>query len=92
MTTRLALVALVSFSFLTALAQSVFGQQVPTNCGPFMGWGWHGWFLSPLMMLATLAAAFAVVVLIARALLSSQGAPPYRPPRGSKQCAEMCVP
>ena len=80
MTKPLASAATVSFSLLAVLSQSAFGQQGPTNCGPFMGWGWHGWFLGPLMMLAVLAAAFAVVVLIVRALLGSQGGPPYRPP------------
>lgn len=46
-----------------------------------MGYGWHGWFFGPIMMIVFIAVAVVVVVTLVRWLGSQDHAlPPYSPP------------
>lgn len=60
---------------LNTIGGAALAQQTLPNCGPFMGGHWYGWFFGPLVMLAFLAAAVAVVVPIVRALSGGHSAP-----------------
>ena len=56
-------------------------QQTPQYPGPHMGYGWHGWFFGPIMMIVFIAVAVVVVVTLVR-WFGGQGhsPPPYSPP------------
>lgn len=60
---RAALLALLS-----TLATAAVADQGNYHYGPHMwgGGGWMGWFVGPVMMIATIAIAVAVVVLVIR--------------------------
>jgi putative membrane protein len=68
---------------------AALAQQTLPNCGPFMGGHWYGWFFGPLVMLAFLAAAVAVVVLIVRALSGGHSAPRTPSPGSSNTALDI---
>jgi putative membrane protein len=83
---RAALLALLS-----TLATAAVADQGNYHYGPHMwgGGGWMGWFVGPVMMIATIAIAVAVVVLVIRWLgglghgsmgSMHQTTPPAKPP------------
>lgn len=62
-----------SFLVMSGYAPLAWAQQTAAYPRSHMMWseGWLGWFIGPLMMIAFLAIAVAVVVLIVRAISGS---------------------
>jgi putative membrane protein len=59
-------------------------QQTPQYPGSHMGYGWHGWYFGPIMMIVFISLAVVVVATLLRWLGGqSHSPPPYAPPMKS---------
>lgn len=70
----------LALAAISVVPVDALAQQTPQYPGPHMGYGWHGWFFGPIMMIVFIAVTVVVVVSLVR-WLGGQGhsLPPYGP-------------